>query len=319
VQGPLEETVTVADQQSNIAASGTRPPWATTVRLLAFGLLLALIILLAKGPPVDGQDQARIAFTVADVAQVSATFERTWSRPPTTVELQKAFEQYVRSEVLYREALARGLDRNDPVVRMSLVRKITMLGTAAAQATEPTDEELQAYFELRSERYRIPASLTLIQLYLNRDRRGDSVAEDAAQLLATLADEDPGPEELAGFGDSSMLPNVARNASEDELARTFGNEFRDTVVSLPVGQWQGPVESGFGLHLVKITSREDSRIPQWIEVRDRIVTDLAYEGRKAAEDQFYAEVLPRYQVVYEERAVAALEGSAGRGPAPAGE
>ena len=91
---------------------GLRPPWRTTVHLLGFGVLVALAILLAKGPPVDGEDMARIAFTTADVAQVSATFERTWSRPPTAGELQKAFAQYVRSEVLYREALERGLDRN---------------------------------------------------------------------------------------------------------------------------------------------------------------------------------------------------------------
>jgi hypothetical protein len=305
----------VEDQRSNSPERGTRPLWRTTVHLVGFGVLAALVILLAKGPPVDGQSMARIAFTTADVAQVHAAFERTWSRPPTAIELQRSFENYVRSEVLYREALARGLDRNDPVVRMSLVRKITMLGTAAAQATEPTDEELRAYFDLRAERYRIPASLNLMQVYLNRDKRPDSLETDAAQLLAMLAEENPSPDQLAGLGDASMLPNVARDASEDELARTFGDEFRDIVVSLPVGSWQGPVESGFGLHLVKIASREDSRIPQWIEVRHRIAVDLLYEGREATEDQFYAEVLPRYQVVYEDGVVATLEGRGGRDPA----
>jgi hypothetical protein len=284
------------------------------VHLLGFALLSALIMLLAKGPPVDGKDTARIAFTTADVAQVRATFERTWSRPPTAPELQKAFERYVRSEVLYREALERGLDRNDPVVRMSLVRKITMLGTAQAQAADPTDEELRAYFDLRVERYRIPASFSLVQVYLNRDRRPDSVEKDAEQLLETLRDRDPRAEELASLGDASMLPGAVADASEDELARTFGEEFRQAVLSLPVGEWQGPVESGFGLHLVKITRREDSRIPEWVEARDRIQADLVYEGRKAAEDQFYAEVLPRYQVVYGEGVIAALEGQGGRRP-----
>jgi hypothetical protein len=289
------------------------------VHLIGFGLLSALVILLAKGPPVDEQDLARVGFTTADVAQVRATFERTWSRSPTAIELQNAFERYVRTEVLYREALARGLDRNDPVVRMSLVRKITMLGTAQAQATDPTDEELRAYFELRSERYRIPASFTLMQVYLNRDKRPDSVDRDAAQLLVMLRDRDPGAEELAGWGDTSMLPNLAREESEHDLARTFGNEFRDAVVSLPVGQWEGPVESGFGLHLVKIARREDSRIPEWLEVRDRLQADLLYEARKAAEDQFYAEVLPRYQIVYDDGVIVALEGQSGRDPATAGE
>ncbi len=307
------------DQRSNMAARGTRPPWRATVRLLGFGVLLALVIMLAKGPPVDERGMARIAFTTADVAQVHATFERTWNRPPTAIELQKAFERYVRSEVLYREALERGLDRNDPVVRMSLVRKITMLGTAQAQAADPTDEELRAYFELRVERYRIPASFSLMQVYLSRDKRPDSVEKDAEQLLAMLRDQNPRPEELAGVGDTSMLPNLATDVSEDDLARTFGQDFRDAVVPLPVGEWQGPVESGFGLHLVKITHREDSRIPEWVEVRDRIAADLVYEGRKAAEDQFYAEVLPRYQVVYDDGVIAALEGRDGRAPATGAE
>ncbi len=301
------------DQQSNAPADSKHPSWRTTVHLFAFGLLTALVLLFAKGPPVARQNLARVTFTTADVAQVRATFERTWSRPPTAVELQSAFERYVRSEVLYREALERGLDRNDPVVKMSLVRKITMLGTAQTQAAEPTDEELEAYFDLRAERYRVPASLSLVQVYLNRDRRAESIDQDAARLLAKLLGEDPGPEALAGWGDASMLPGAVADASEDEIARTFGEDFRQAVVSLPVGPWQGPVESVFGLHLMKITHRQDSRIPDWSEVRDRIATDLLYEGRKAAEDQFYAEVLPRYQVVYDDGVGAALEG-----PAPGG-
>lgn len=278
---------------------------------------MALVIFLAKGPPVDSRNLTRIAFTAADVAQVRATFERTWSRPPTAIELQKAFEQHVRSEVLYREALERGLDRNDPVVRMSLVRKITMLGTARTQAAEPSDEELEAYFDLRSESYRMPASVSLMQVYLNPDRRGDGIAGDAAQLLARLSEQDPGPEEVIGLGDSSMLPSVLVDLSEDDLARRFGEDFREAVVSLPVGQWQGPIESTFGLHLVKIDRRGESRIPELSEVRDRVVRDLAYESSQAAEDQFYAEVLPRYQVVYDEGAMAALEGRTARDPATA--
>ena len=81
---------------------GTRPRSRTVVHLVGFGVLAAMVILLAKGPPVDEQSRTRVTFTTADLAQVGATFERTWSRPPTALELQRAFEQYVRSEVLYR-------------------------------------------------------------------------------------------------------------------------------------------------------------------------------------------------------------------------
>jgi hypothetical protein len=274
--------------------------WKTAAHMLGFGLLLAIIILFAKGPPVESEGIGRVTFTEADLAHVHAAFERTWGRPPTAFELRKAFDSYVRDEVLYREALARNLDRNDPVVKMSLVRKITMLGTAQAQATEPTDAELKAYFELRSERYRISASFDLVQIYLSLDKHGEQIGTVAAELLAELSETDPGPEKIAELGDMIMLPSEMKDVSEEELARTFGTEFQDALVSLPAGKWEGPVVSGFGLHLVKITNRVESRIPDWTEVIDRIVTDMQFEGTKAAEDQLYGEILPRYQVIYSE-------------------
>ena len=280
----------------------------TAAHMLGFGLLLALVILLAKGSPVGSDDAGRVVFTEADLAHVRAAFERTWNRPPTAVELLTAFDRYVRDEVFYREAIARGLDRNDPVVKMSLVRKLTMLGTAQAQAAEPTDAELRAYYELRAERYRIPASFDLMQVCLSPDMRGENIGTVATELLAGLREDDPPPQEIAGLGDMLMLPNVASGMSEDQLARTFGTEFRDAVMSLAVGEWEGPVESGFGLHLVKITRREESRIPEWTEVRDSLVSDMQYDGRRAAEDQLYAELLPRYQVVYSEGLGALLKG-----------
>ena len=307
--------VTVDDQRTDNPTLGTRR-W-TMLHLIGFGLLLATAILLAKGPPVDREDGGRVVFTEADLAHVRAAFERTWSRPPTAVELRKAFDRYVRDEVLYREALARGLDRNDPVVKMSLVRKITMLGTAAAEAVEPTDAELKAYFDLRSERYRIPASFDLMQVCLIPDEHDKQIDTVAAQRLAHLREKEPTPDQLAELGDLPMLPSVAKDVSEDELARTFGAEFPSAVMSLAVGKWEGPVESGYGLHLVKITHREESRIPEWTEVRDRLATDMQFEGRQAAEDQFCAEVLARYQVVYSEEVGALLDGDERReDPAP---
>jgi hypothetical protein len=276
----------------------SRRPWGTAASMLGFGVLLALIILLAKGAPGDRGDGGRVAFTEADLAQVHASFERTWNRPPTAFELRKTFDRYVRDEVLYREALARGLDRNDPMVKLSLVRKITMLGSAQARSAEPTDAELIAYYGLRTERYRISASFNLVQIYFNPEIRGELLETDAAEVLAGLREKEPRPEELVELGDVIMLPRAVNDMSEEKLASTFGPEFGDGVGSLAVGSWDGPVESSYGLHLVKIIRREDSRIPEWTEIRDRIATEMKFEGGQAAEDQFYAEILPRHEVVF---------------------
>jgi parvulin-like peptidyl-prolyl isomerase len=96
--------------------------------------------------------------------------------------------------------------------------------------------------------------------------------------------------------------------SEQDLDRTFGGKFGAAVMALTPEEWSDPVESGYGLHLVKVTNRVESRIPELNEVIDRVITDIRYENRKAAEDQFYAEVAPRYQILYDEAALAVLEG-----------
>jgi hypothetical protein len=189
-----------------------------------------------------------------------------------------------------------------------MVRKITMMGTALAEAAELKDEEIQAYFTLRTERYRIPARVNLVQVYLSRDRRGDRLQSDATQLLESFKQQEPQPGELAGLGDISMLESVYTDMSEQDLDRTFGSEFGAAVLALTPGEWSDPVESSYGLHLVKVTHRMDSRIPELNEVIDRIITDIRYENRKAAEDQFYAEIVPRYQVLYDKAALAVLEG-----------
>lgn len=289
-------------------AATKQPTWRIFAHLFAFGLLLALAMMLVRGTPGDSEDASRVVFTEADVAQVRAKFMRTWNRPPTAVELRKVLEQYIRNEILYREALARNLDRADPIVRLTMVRKITMMGTAKAEAAELTDEEIQAYFALRKERYRIPATVNLMQVYLSKDKRGDRVQADAAQLLESFKQREPRPRELADLGDLSMLGSVYTEMSEQDLDRTFGGEFGAAVLALTPGKWSGPIESGYGLHLLKVTHRKESRIPDLTEVGQRVIADMRYEGRKAAEDQLYAEIAPRYQVLYDKAARAVLEG-----------
>ncbi len=283
--------------------------WRTFAHLFAFGLLLALAMILVRGTPGDSENASRVVFTEADVAQVRAKFMRTWNRPPTAVELRKGLEQYVRDEILYREALARNLDRADPTVRLAMVRKITMMGVARAEAAELTDADIEAYFALRKERYRIPARVDMVQIYLNKDKRGDNIRTDAERLLDSLRKREPQPEQLPHFGDASMLRNSYTDVSEQDLDRVFGGNFGSAVVAVTPGQWQGPIESGFGLHLVKVTHRVESRIPDLTEIVQRVITDMRYEGRQAAEDQFYGEIAPRYQVLYDEAALAAIEGN----------
>ena len=161
----------------------------------------------------------------------------------------------------------------------------------------PTDDEIEAYFSLRQERYRMPAVISLAQVYVSVDSRGDRAARDAEEILAQLRRAEPEPSEIGRWGDPIMLPSVVFEQTEREIRATFGDDFADAVVVQPVGEWQGPVPSGYGLHLVTVTKRRESRIPEPEEVSSRIIGDMEYEARAAAREQLYQEIAQGYQIV----------------------
>jgi peptidyl-prolyl cis-trans isomerase C len=279
---------------------------AAATHMTFLGLLVAALFFLSLGPPVAESDRTRVVITDADVAHVRAKWIRTWNRPPSGEELRDALQRYVREEILYREALAKGLDRGDPTVKLALVRKLSMMASGLADQREITDEEVEAYFALRKERYRIPQRTSLRQVFVNRDQRGEAAKGHALEVLAALREQDPQPHELPAFGDPLMLDQQFTEVTDADLARTFGGPFVDAVTALAPGEWQGPVESGYGLHLVQVVDRKASRLPEWQQVRERILEDMRYEARRAAEDQFFQEVASGYRVSYDEGAGAVL-------------
>ena len=240
-------------------------------------------------------ESATIRLTSTDVELLSATFERQWQRPPIGAELENLIKARVREEVLYREALAVGLDTNDMVVRRRMVQKMEMLSQDLALLADPTDTELQSFFDERKEEYRIPPEVSFSHIYFNADNRGDAVEVDALEILADLRAQDPPPARAPDRGDRFMLGYDFRDAPPSQVARSFGRQFADAIVGFDPG-WQGPVASGYGLHLVYIERRVDGRIPNWTEVRDRLVMDFNRTRTDRSKDALYEGLLSKYDV-----------------------
>jgi hypothetical protein len=248
-----------------------------------------------------------VVITANDLAQLRVAFMRTWQREPTQVELQGELEKFIREEVLYREALARGYDRDDLVVRRAMQRKMEFLGQAQVAAEPPTDEEIQAYFSLRQERYRTPNVISFAQVYFNPDARDGRTERDAIEALEAIRRTDPDTTQLSRWGDPVMLQSFYPDQTEQAVRSAFGEEFATAVLALEPGQWQGPIPSGYGLHLVRISRRQESRVPEWTEVRSRVVTDMEYEARNAAQEQLFQEIAQQYQVVFDGEVRALME------------
>lgn len=283
-------------------------PAAKLFRLLLLAALLAGLFWALRGPPGEGDVPTEVVITEADVAHLGARWMRQWNRPPTGEELSRAIDAYVRDEVLYREALARGMDRRDPTVRLALIQKMQLLAAGRADAQVVKEEDLASFFALRKEQYRVPTKLSMAQVYFREEGASGEAEKRAAKTLARFRAGEPGGGDVAASGDPIMLQPLYREITATDLERLFGSEFTAAAVSLPVGEWSGPVRSGYGLHLVKILERTPGRIPELEEVRGRVEDDLAYENRKAAEEQGYQEIAGKYRVVMTDEARLALGG-----------
>jgi hypothetical protein len=263
--------------------------------LLGAGLF-AVFGILNKG--AGGGEPGKIVVTLGKTENLATLFSRTWQRPPTPQELEGLIQDYVREEVAVREALALGLDRDDIIIRRRLRQKLEFVSEDLAGQVEPTDEELRAYLKEHPDTFRIERRFTFTQIYLNPERRGETLARDASELLAKLK-QAGSKTDLSGLGDSFLLEQRFDAAPASDVVKLFGEKFTGRLNELPVGEWAGPVESGYGTHLVWVSERTEGRLPELEEVRDRVRREWANAEREKANEKFYQALLGRYTVTIE--------------------
>ncbi len=236
-----------------------------------------------------------IVVTVGRVEHLAAGFAKTWLRPPSDAELEGLIDEWVRDEIAAREAIALGLDEDDSVIRRRLRQKLEFVSDDIAAQTEPTDADLNAYLQAHPEAFRVGPSFTFSHVYLDPAKRGDDLGRDTADLLAQLK-QSGGRGDPSALGDSLLLERSFQSATNSELEKQFGRAFAAKLNELSPGEWQGPVESGYGVHLVLVSERTEPRLPELAEVRDVVRREWVNARRIEANERFYQALLERYTV-----------------------
>jgi hypothetical protein len=270
--------------------------------LLHFLLIGAALFLLydVVGEGDTAAPAKRIHVSSGQVTQLAANFQRSRMRQPTQDELDAMVASLVREEIFYREAMAMGLDQNDPMVRRRMRMKLEfMLEDLSGQ--DAGDDELREFLEQNPDRFLDEAKVSLRQVYLDPDRR-PNLENDAKQLLELL-DDGGDPEAL---GDRTLSPRRYQFAYQSIIARDFGDGFAREVVALPTGDWSGPVYSPFGAHLIIVDDRTDARLPALGEVRDEVLREYLAEKRAQQKDLAYEKLRDDYEVVVDSPDASAL-------------
>ena len=259
-------------------------------------LLIGLLLFLVYGkvaPPSD--EGSRVTVNRMLIAGLASQFQATWSRPPTREELTGLIEGHVRDEILYREGLALGLDKDDPVIKRRVRQKLEVLVEEEGKSGAPTDAELAAYLSKHADEFRMPPLLTFDQVLFDPADYGNKLDAALATSMAALK-RGAAPDSQ---GQGSLLPVHLEKQPLDMVAREFGEDFGKAMESVPVGEWSGPVRSGFGVHLVRVSAREPGYLPSLDQVRKAVTREWENSRRKAALEANYVRLRKDYDVVIE--------------------
>jgi PPIC-type PPIASE domain len=269
------------------------------LHFLILGAVLFLLFHFVKRG--SGTKQNEITVNSGTVRTISEGFERVWKRAPTKKELDSLIQDYIKEEIYYREAMTMGLDRDDTIIRRRLRQKMEFLADGMGYIKEPSEKDLQTYLRKHPEKFRVENRFTFSQVYLNPEEHKNSIQQDAAQLLTKLNNAgnsvDPGK-----YGDQFLLGYYFSNQSETNVARTFGDQFAKQLSQLETGKWVGPIESGYGQHLVVISDRTEGKTPALSEVRKQVQSEWMTEEAKQTAEKFYDGLRSRYTVKIEEHA-----------------
>ena len=247
--------------------------------------------------PNDQKVGRRIVLSENDLSQMTITILAQGRPAPTLEQMRNLLESKIREEVLYREALAMGLDKDDVIVKRRMLQKMDFLAEDLSDLREPSREELQAWFKENAQRFAYPPRITFHHLYFSFDRHRLKTEEAASMALKQIAGKPADSSEAAALADPFMFRDYYADRSPDQVGSEFGNKFEQSVFGLKPGAWQGPIESGFGWHLVFVESLTPSRVPEFLEVESQVKSEWIKDQRAEFKRKAYEAMKARYEIV----------------------
>lgn len=237
--------------------------------------------------------RSRIDVTHEKIIQLQDTWTKQRGAPPTGDELDRLVEDHIREEVLYREALASGLDQGDTIVRRRLVQKVDFLAQNLALAVEPSELDLQSYFDRHHERYLVPDQIAFGHVYF---KEGSDALGKSERALERLNADHVSVADAVSWGDRFMLQHEYPLQTEREIQDLFGRSFAQGLTELPLRGWEGPIRSSYGLHVVQILQKVPAYIPELGQIRGQVLLDLNEQRLRSASDAYYQDLRKKFDI-----------------------
>ncbi|MCY4656952.1 MAG: peptidylprolyl isomerase [Gammaproteobacteria bacterium] len=244
---------------------------------------------------IGNEDQDRlIIVTEAEIHRIQQQWLLEQGRLPNDDELANLIDAFVQEEMQVREALALGLDQNDTIIRRRLIQKYQFLSEEPGTSEPVTEAQLNEFYKANTTLYTLGQTTSFRHIYFNN--ANDEHSREAIEVIAESVNDD----NWFDLGDPIPTPREFKSVSDQQVVNTFGNRFRSELNNVELDNWSGPIDSTYGLHLVKILDRTPSRVAEFESVRNRVKLDYEAILREQAYLDRLKEISTRYTVDIEE-------------------
>ncbi len=249
-------------------------------------------------PTAEQIDNNVIRIENSDIQRLMKAYEQNWNAPPDSTTLKSLLKEEIKAEVFYREALRMQLDHNDEIIRRRLKQKYEFLVKDLADSQQPSDAELQAFYDENSNLYVAATKISFSQIYFSPDKRTNPRG-DALTLLNQFIQKKEKDSNLKGLGDAFHLQQYFAERDYNDVRQLFGQDFAKAIFALDKEGWVDPIVSGYGVHLVNITAIQNESIQPFSEVKNKVLGDWKIAQQQLYNEQLYENLLKKYEVEYD--------------------
>ena len=292
-----------------VSETGTLPSAETPLRkrrkwlnepFLHFLVLGGILFLVSQYvQQVRNRERYEIKLGKEQLARLASLWEKQYGASPDEKQLQALADNFIREEILYREGLDLGLDKNDEVIRRRVVQKQEFLQEDLAIVQHPDEATLQHYYSQQKDKYFSPAKVSFTHIYFSPDLAGEKdLLLRAKTVLAQVKAE--GRARAPELGDRFPYLYDYAEQSESNVVHQLGeSELSKNILSLPVGQWSGPLRSGYGYHLVHVTGKTSLAAPPYAEIKEKLLADYLQDTREEKNKEALSQLAKQYTILKE--------------------
>jgi len=232
-------------------------------------------------------DETQVHITKSDLDSISKKFIDYKGREASKEEKKDLINKFIKEEIFYREALTKGLDKNDNTIRTHLAKKMQYVFDDLNFIKEPNEEELKKYLSNNKNMFIEPAQISFNQIVFTKTDNSKDIENESSEFLQKLQSKKS--KKVSQIGDLVEL-------SQKAVTKLFGLEFSDQIFNMLNGSWLRTIETKHGLHLVYIHSRTAERLPELSEIREKVISKYKQNQQKIANEKMYKNLLKNYQI-----------------------